>query len=229
MAGGPAGAAAPCRRPGRIAGGRGGAMNHPAAPGATPRTARLLGQTLSRRRHAPGRRLVPCQQARLRRRPGNALATPHPGLRQRLGGGPPAALGWPVIASTSRRQRWRWPARCWPGRRSIWSAPIFSPIRPAPIDCIYERAFLCALPRKLWPDWAARVAGCCRRGRLAGYFFVCDQLRGRLSASRRTNSLPSLSPPSNPWKPRRGPRIRSPFRRPRALGRSGDEKARHDK
>ncbi len=48
-----------------------------------------------------------------------------------------------------------------------------------PLDLIYERAFLCALPRKLWPDWGRRVAELLAPGtRLAGYFFVCDQLKG---------------------------------------------------
>ena len=44
---------------------------------------------------------------------------------------------------------------------------------------IYERAFLCALPRKLWADWAHRVAALLPSGGfLAGYFFICDQLNG---------------------------------------------------
>jgi len=44
---------------------------------------------------------------------------------------------------------------------------------------IYERAFLCALPRRLWPDWGRRVAELLPAGGLlAGYFFVCDQLKG---------------------------------------------------
>ncbi len=48
-----------------------------------------------------------------------------------------------------------------------------------PLDLIYERAFLCALPRKLWDDWGQRVAGLLPGGGLlAGYFFVCDQLKG---------------------------------------------------
>lgn len=47
------------------------------------------------------------------------------------------------------------------------------------LDLIYERAFLCALPRKLWADWGKRVAELLPLGGLlAGYFFVCDQLKG---------------------------------------------------
>ena len=46
-------------------------------------------------------------------------------------------------------------------------------------DLVYERAFLCALPRRLWPDYAPRVAGLLRpQGRLAGFFFFDDNERG---------------------------------------------------
>ena len=48
-----------------------------------------------------------------------------------------------------------------------------------PLQLIYERAFLCALPRKLWADWGCRVAELLPPGGLlAGYFFLCDQLKG---------------------------------------------------
>ena len=50
-------------------------------------------------------------------------------------------------------------------------------------DLVYERAFLCALPRPLWPRWAARVAEVIRPGgRLAGFFFWSDD--GARSAVR---------------------------------------------
>ncbi|MEW5881732.1 MAG: methyltransferase domain-containing protein [Pseudomonadota bacterium] len=43
----------------------------------------------------------------------------------------------------------------------------------APFDAIYERAFLCALPPRLWPAYAARCAALLRPGApLAGLFFV---------------------------------------------------------
>ncbi len=49
----------------------------------------------------------------------------------------------------------------------------------APYRLIYERAFLCALPRKLWAAWGRRVAELLPPGgRLAGYFFLCDQAKG---------------------------------------------------
>ena len=48
-----------------------------------------------------------------------------------------------------------------------------------PYQLIYERAFLCALPRKLWADWGQRVAGLLPSGGLlAGYFFLCEQVKG---------------------------------------------------
>ena len=50
---------------------------------------------------------------------------------------------------------------------------------PKPPALIYERAFLCALPRKLWEDWSHRVAELLPTGGLlAGFFFICDQAKG---------------------------------------------------
>jgi SAM-dependent methyltransferase len=48
-----------------------------------------------------------------------------------------------------------------------------------PFDAIYERAFLAALPRRLWSQWAARVAQLLRPGgELAGFFYFDDNERG---------------------------------------------------
>jgi SAM-dependent methyltransferase len=48
-----------------------------------------------------------------------------------------------------------------------------------PFDVVYERAFLCALPPRLWPDWARRVAELTRPGgQLAGFFYIDDNERG---------------------------------------------------
>lgn len=53
----------------------------------------------------------------------------------------------------------------------------YAPCRP--LDLIYERAFLCALPRKLWDDWAKRVGELLPSSALlAGYFFICEQPKG---------------------------------------------------
>lgn len=46
-------------------------------------------------------------------------------------------------------------------------------------QAVYERAFLCALPRRLWPDYARRMAQVLRPGgELSGYFFFDDNERG---------------------------------------------------
>lgn len=49
----------------------------------------------------------------------------------------------------------------------------------APFDLVYERAFLCALPRRMWLGYAPRVAELLRPGgRLAGFFYFDDTERG---------------------------------------------------
>ncbi len=46
-------------------------------------------------------------------------------------------------------------------------------------DLVYERAFLCALPRRLWPRYAPRVSELLLSGgRLAGFFYFDDGERG---------------------------------------------------
>jgi thiopurine S-methyltransferase len=48
-----------------------------------------------------------------------------------------------------------------------------------PFDVIYERAFLCALPRKLWVQYAARCAQLTEPGSLlAGFFFYGADPKG---------------------------------------------------
>ena len=48
-----------------------------------------------------------------------------------------------------------------------------------PFDLVYERAFLCALPRHLWPHWARRLTELVRPGgELAGFFYLDDNDRG---------------------------------------------------
>jgi Thiopurine S-methyltransferase (TPMT) len=58
-------------------------------------------------------------------------------------------------------------------------------IRPGDFDVVYERAFLCALPRRLWADWAARVAELIpsadelsESGRLIGFFVEDENPKG---------------------------------------------------
>ncbi len=46
-------------------------------------------------------------------------------------------------------------------------------------DVIYERAFLCALPPRMWPDYALRAAQLLRPGgELAGFFFFRETEKG---------------------------------------------------
>ncbi len=48
-----------------------------------------------------------------------------------------------------------------------------------PFDALYERAFLCALPRRLWGDWVRRTAALVRPGGLLfGLFFFDDNAKG---------------------------------------------------
>ena len=91
-----------------------------------------------------------------------------------------AELSWPVTALDFS------PVAVSKAREVLGSAPVtlicddfftFQPTKP--FQLIYERAFLCALPRKLWADWGRRVAELLPQdGLLAGYFFICDQPKG---------------------------------------------------
>jgi SAM-dependent methyltransferase len=48
-----------------------------------------------------------------------------------------------------------------------------------PFDVVYERTFLCALPRRLWSDWGRKIAEVVRPGgRLVGFFYLNDNERG---------------------------------------------------
>lgn len=48
-----------------------------------------------------------------------------------------------------------------------------------PYDCVYERAFLCALPPKMWSQYAQRISEIIRpEGALAGFFFFSHSEKG---------------------------------------------------
>lgn len=91
-----------------------------------------------------------------------------------------AAVGWPVTALDFS------PAAVARAREVLGNAAVdllcadfFTFVPARPYDLIYERAFLCALPRKLWADWGRRVAELLPPGGLlAGYFFLCEQAKG---------------------------------------------------
>ena len=60
----------------------------------------------------------------------------------------------------------------------VKKADFFS-FSTASFDLVYERAFLCALPRSMWRQWATRVAELVRPGgALAGFFYLDDNERG---------------------------------------------------
>jgi hypothetical protein len=60
-----------------------------------------------------------------------------------------------------------------PWGERLRQADFFAPLPEAPFDFVYERAFLCALPRRMWPDWGRRMAEVVRPGGiLAGFFFI---------------------------------------------------------
>jgi SAM-dependent methyltransferase len=62
--------------------------------------------------------------------------------------------------------------------RLVKKADFFS-FETEPFDLVYERAFLCALPRSLWPAWGRRMAELVRPGgELAGFFYIDDNERG---------------------------------------------------
>lgn len=58
-------------------------------------------------------------------------------------------------------------------------ADFFGPGLEGPWSLVYERAFLCALPRRRWQDWGRRVAELVEpRGALAGFFLFAEGDRG---------------------------------------------------
>lgn len=60
----------------------------------------------------------------------------------------------------------------------VRKADFFS-LAVEPFDLVYERTFLCALPRAHWPQWGAKIATLVRPGgRLAGFFYFNDNERG---------------------------------------------------
>ena len=61
----------------------------------------------------------------------------------------------------------------------VREADFFAPIPGEPFELVYERAFLCALPRRMWPLWAERMGSLLPPGGLlAGFFFLAEGDRG---------------------------------------------------
>jgi hypothetical protein len=61
----------------------------------------------------------------------------------------------------------------------VREADFFAPIGEAPFEVVYERALLCALPRRLWEAWGRRMAELVEaNGMLAGFFYFDEGERG---------------------------------------------------
>ncbi len=89
-------------------------------------------------------------------------------------------MGWDVLAidfspaavAVAKAAVGQWSER-------VVQADFFAWESAAPLELIYERAFLCALPRTLWPQLVARYAALLPPGGLlAGFFFFDDALKG---------------------------------------------------
>jgi SAM-dependent methyltransferase len=88
--------------------------------------------------------------------------------------------GWDAVAidfSAAAVAQARSLAGQW-GERVV-EADFFSYDGPQPLQMIYERAFLCALPRSMWPQVGARWAQLLAPGALlVGYFHFDDNAKG---------------------------------------------------
>lgn len=91
-----------------------------------------------------------------------------------------AARGWPVTAldfSAAAIAAAQQVLGEWSGQ--LLHADFFNFTPEAPYDLVYERAFLCALPRQRWPDYGPRMQQLLRPGGLlAGFFYFDDTLKG---------------------------------------------------
>jgi SAM-dependent methyltransferase len=91
-----------------------------------------------------------------------------------------AESGWDVTGLDFSREALE-AARAVLGRHAgrVRQGDFFAPLAEAPFDMVYERAFLCALPRRMWADWGRRMAELVRPGgTLAGFFFFGAGDRG---------------------------------------------------
>jgi SAM-dependent methyltransferase len=78
----------------------------------------------------------------------------------------------PVAVASAQAAAGPWHARVVAADFFVWT-----PARP--LGLIYERAFLCAMPRAMWAQVAARWAALLPPGALlAGYFFFDDVIKG---------------------------------------------------
>ena len=79
----------------------------------------------------------------------------------------------------------------------VREADFFAPLPGEPFELVYERAFLCALPRRLWSEWARRVAELVTPGGLlAGFFFFDEGERGPPFPLHAQSELDALLAPA---------------------------------
>ncbi|WDD95273.1 TPMT family class I SAM-dependent methyltransferase [Burkholderia sp. FERM BP-3421] len=91
-----------------------------------------------------------------------------------------ARAGWPVRAIDFAAQAVSAArAQLGPHALLVEQADFFTYTPPFTPEWIYERAFLCAIPRTLWPAYATRMAALLPKGGLlAGYFFIGETPKG---------------------------------------------------
>ena len=85
-----------------------------------------------------------------------------------------------------------------------------------PYDVVYERAFLCALPPQMWPQYAPRAAQLLRpKGELAGFFFFKETEKGPLFGTN-LQALHAYSTHISSWRNKPSPTRSRCFRAPSA-------------
>jgi len=94
----------------------------------------------------------------------------------------------PAAVAAARKQVPRFP-------QAVREADFFEFDFGMPYEVVYERAFLCALPPKMWPAYATRMAKLIASdGLLAGFFFFDDAPRGPPFGINEQALLDLLSP-----------------------------------
>ena len=109
-----------------------------------------------------------------------------------------AEAGWDVLGlDFSHEALARARALLGPHVNRVRYGDFFAPIAGEPFEVVYERAFLCALPRRLWHDWAQRLAQVVEPGgTLAGYFYFDTGERGPPFGLEGQGQLDDLLVPS---------------------------------
>lgn len=105
-------------------------------------------------------------------------------------------LGWEVTAldfSAAAIEAARRNLGDWGG--SLQQEDFFAHAPAAPYGLVYERAFLCALPRKIWAGYGETMARLVAPGgSLIGFFFLGDEPKGPPFGIRREALDDLLSP-----------------------------------